>query len=193
VAASKTGFVSYTSDILATHLDVVFCGLNPATSAVRAGHNFCNPSNRFWSVLDLSGFTAVRIEPKNERDLIDYSCGITAIVDRPTDRADQVLPFEFKNARHALETKIRRYAPRVVAFLGKHGFSAMTGQRGVSWGHYCAGFADTIAWILPNPSGLNRGFNLEALVRAYTELRIDLNRSGLRNLTPHVPSVSIPH
>jgi double-stranded uracil-DNA glycosylase len=182
--------VSYTPDILTTGLDVVFCGLNPATSAARAGHNFSNPSNRFWAVLHLSGFTAVRIEPKNERDLLDYGCGISAIVDRPTDRADQVLLQEFKRARHRFETKMQRYMPRTIAFLGKRGFSAMIGQRDLAWGRYRAGFAGTAAWILPNPSGLNRGFNLEALVRAYADLRIDLNRTVHPNIMHRRTSVS---
>ena len=42
---------SYQSDILATGLKTVFCGINPAESAERAGHNFSTPSNRFWTVL----------------------------------------------------------------------------------------------------------------------------------------------
>jgi TDG/mug DNA glycosylase family protein len=29
-----------------------------------------------------------------------------------------------------------------------------------------------MAWVLPNPSGLNRAFPVDALVRAYAELRI---------------------
>jgi hypothetical protein len=33
-----------------------------------------------------------------------------------------------------------------------------------------------MAWILPNPSGLSRRFTLEALVRAYSELRMALVR-----------------
>lgn len=39
------------------------------------------------------------------------------------------------------------------------------------------GFADTTAWVLPNPSGLNRGFSLDALVLAYAELRAAVPRS----------------
>jgi TDG/mug DNA glycosylase family protein len=31
-------------------------------------------------------------------------------------------------------------------------------------------FAGATAWVLPNPSGLNRGFTLDALVGAYAEL-----------------------
>jgi TDG/mug DNA glycosylase family protein len=34
-----------------------------------------------------------------------------------------------------------------------------------------------MAWVLPNPSGLNRGFALDALVRAYSELRVALAKA----------------
>ena len=44
----------------------------------------------------------------------------------------------------------------------------------VQWGHQPVAFAGIATWILPNPSGLNRSFTLEALVRAYSELRIAL-------------------
>ena len=40
----------------------------------------------------------------------------------------------------------------------------MTDEQNVAWGRHSALFAGTIAWILPNPSGLNRGFTLAALV-----------------------------
>ena len=40
----------YDPDVLAPGLDVVFCGINPASSAVADGHNFSNASNRFWTL-----------------------------------------------------------------------------------------------------------------------------------------------
>jgi TDG/mug DNA glycosylase family protein len=166
----------YEPDILARDLDVVFCGLNPATSAARDGHNFSDRSNRFWSVLHLAGFTEVRLEPRDERRLLEYGCGITAAVSRPTRRADEVRPEEFTKARFAFEAKIRRYAPRSIAFLGKRALSMMSGQRDVDWGRYPGEFGGTLAWVLPNPSGLNRGFPLAALVKAYSELRIALGK-----------------
>lgn len=89
-------------------------------------------------------------------------------------RAEEVLPEEFRQARPGFEAKMRRYAPRSIAFLGKRAFSIMIGQPSVAWGLYPAGFAGTTAWILPNPSGLNRSFTLEALVSAYRELRAAL-------------------
>src|SRR5512132_3148122 len=59
----ETGLSSYEPDILARDLDVIFCGVNPATTAAVVGHNFSSCSNRFWTVLHLTGFTDVRLRP----------------------------------------------------------------------------------------------------------------------------------
>jgi TDG/mug DNA glycosylase family protein len=64
----------YEPDILAADRDVIFRRLNPATTAAAAGHNFSSRSNRFWTVLHLTGFTDVRLQPHEERGLLDYGC-----------------------------------------------------------------------------------------------------------------------
>jgi TDG/mug DNA glycosylase family protein len=166
--------MNYEPDILAKNLDVIFCGLNPASSAAAAGHNFSNGSNRFWRVLHLAGFTDVRLRPQDERRLLEYGCGITAVVRRPTRRAQEVSSEEFRQARQGFEAKVRQYAPHSIAFLGKRAFSLMTGQPEVPWGRQPTEFAGTMSWILPNPSGLNRSFTLDTLVSAYSELRLAL-------------------
>ncbi len=165
---------NYEPDILARDLAVIFCGLNPATTAAVAGHNFSSRSNRFWTVLHLAGFTDVRLQPHEERRLLDYGCGLTAVVDRPTRRAIDVPPDEFRKARPGFEAKMRRYAPRSIAFLGKRAFSAMVEQPDVAWGLSPTGLAGSMAWVLPNPSGLNKAFTLDALVKAYGDLRTAL-------------------
>jgi TDG/mug DNA glycosylase family protein len=160
----------YDPDVLARGLDVIFCGINPATSAAADGHNFSNRSNRFWTVLHEAGFTDTHLRPADERQLLQYGCGITAVVTRPTPTAADVATDEFLRARPAFEAKMRRYQPRVVAFLGKRALSAMLATSAIAWGRQPMEFADATAWVLPNPSGLNRGFALDALVRAYSEL-----------------------
>jgi TDG/mug DNA glycosylase family protein len=167
----------YEPDILARGLDVVFCGINPASTAALEGHNFSSRSNRFWLVLHLAGFTDVRLAPQDERRLLDYGCGITAVVRRATQKASDVSPEEFRQARSDFEAKMRHHAPRALAFLGKRALAAMIGQAGVEWGPQREAFAGTMAWVLPNPSGLNRGFALDALVRAYSELRVALAKA----------------
>jgi TDG/mug DNA glycosylase family protein len=44
------------------------------------------------------------------------------------------------------------------------------GKREVSWGEQPERLGGARVWILPNPSGLNRGFSKEKLVDAYSEL-----------------------
>jgi double-stranded uracil-DNA glycosylase len=165
-------------DILSLGLDVVFCGINPATSAECLGHNFSHPSNRFWEVLYRSGFTPERLEPQQECELLSYACGITAVVTRPTKRASEVSLDEFRFARAPFERKIRSYAPRIVAFLGKRAVSAMLNERIIAFGRQSAPIAGSVAWVLPNPSGLNWRFDVEALTLAYAELRTAVNGLG---------------
>ena len=164
----------YQPDILAKDLTVIFCGLNPGMTAETSGHSFSTPSNRFWTVLHLAGFTDVRLEPKWERRLLDYRCGITVVVRRATRRASEIPLQELREARPEFENRMRRFAPRSLAFLGKRAYAAMMDVKDVHWGRQPEVFASIATWILPNPSGLNRSFTLGALVRAYSELRTDL-------------------
>jgi TDG/mug DNA glycosylase family protein len=159
-------------DLIAKHLDALFCGINPALSAARAGHHFSNPSNRFWKVLHLAGFTPHLIQPEDDASILEYGCGLTAVVERPTVRASDLTSHEFHAAAEELERKVRFYRPKFLAFLGKPAFAALFHQRSVVWGRQPATFAGSETWVLPNPSGLNRAFSLQELVDAYRQLRI---------------------
>jgi double-stranded uracil-DNA glycosylase len=165
---SVTGFPP---DVLAEGLDVIFCGINPAYSAAVDGHNFSHRNNRFWAVLHLAGFTDTQLRPEDEQQLLQFGCGITAVVARPTRQASEITVQEFRLARPSFEAKICQYRPRATAFLGKPALSAMTGDSQIDWGPQPTAFAGTEAWVLPNPSGLNRGFTRDALVVAYAQLR----------------------
>jgi TDG/mug DNA glycosylase family protein len=164
----------YPPDVLADDLDVIFCGINPAYSAAVDGHNFSHRNNRFWAVLHLAGFTDTQLRPEDEHQLLQFNCGITAVVARPTRQASEITVQEFRLARPIFEAKIRRYRPRATAFLGKPALSAMTGVSQIDWGPQPIAFAGTEAWVLPNPSGLNRRFTRDALVCAYSQLRLAL-------------------
>lgn len=158
-------------DVLDDDLKAIFCGINRPPSAELAGHNFSSSSNRFWSVLHRAGFTDVLLKPHEERRLLEYGYGITAVVDRATSKASEVSPHEFKEARGAFERRMRRRAPRALAFLGKRAFAMMMDLTNVEWGLQPTRFAGATTWILPNPSGLNRSFALSELVRTYADFR----------------------
>jgi TDG/mug DNA glycosylase family protein len=157
-------------DVISTSLNVVFCGINPGMRSAAVGLHFANRSNRFWRVLHLAGFTARRLEPQEARLLLDYGCGITSAVARPTVSATDLSRADYIAARPVFERKIAKYRPRYVAFLGKPAYSAFLNQRHLSWGSQPATLGGSAVWVLPNPSGLNRAFTIGMLTDAYREL-----------------------
>lgn len=169
-------------DIIADGLSVLFCGINPALSAAVSGHHFSSRSNRFWRVLHLAGFTPVEIPPEKDHTILDHRCGLTAVVERPTASADELSAADFAAAAASFEEKVRRFAPRVVAFLGKPAYAALSGKREISWGAQAATFGGATVWVLPNPSGRNRAFDLDLLVIAYRELYQVLNQSSPQHI-----------
>jgi TDG/mug DNA glycosylase family protein len=157
-------------DVISTCLNVVFCGINPGMRSAAVGLNFANRSNRFWRVLHLAGFTARQLEPEEARLLLDYGCGITSAVARPTVSATDLTRADYIAARPVFERKIATYRPRYLAFLGKPAYSAFLNQRDLSWGLQPTPFGGSVVWVLPNPSGLNRAFTIGMLTEAYREL-----------------------
>lgn len=162
------------ADVLEPGLSLVFCGINPGIRAASTGHHFAGRSNRFWRVVHLAGFTPEQIRPEDDRTILQYGCGLTAVVPRPTASAAELSRSEIEMAADEFRRKIERYAPQHIAFLGKMALSAISGTRDIEWGLQTKPFGGARAWVLPNPSGLNRAFDLDALVAAYREVRIAL-------------------
>ncbi len=162
----------YLPDILAKNLTVIFCGINPARTAAVAGKHFSSGTNRFWRVLHLSGFTPELIHPENDRSILKYGYGLTTAVARPTRSAGELSHDELVRAGAVLERKLAPLNPRNIAFLGKMAYAAIAKNPELEWGLQAAPFAGAAVWVLPNPSGLNRNFQLDALVAAYREMRI---------------------
>ncbi|WP_423371618.1 G/U mismatch-specific DNA glycosylase [Burkholderia sp. LMG 32019] len=169
-------------DLIAEHLDVLFCGINPGLTAAATGHHFAGRNNRFWRVIHLAGFTPAEISPQDDRAILRHGCGLTAVVKRPTASADQLSRAEFIAAAAEFDQKVARYGPRFVAFLGKAAYSALSGQREVRWGLQPARMQGASVWVLPNPSGRNLAFGLDDLVDAYRQLR--LHTKAVSSLQP---------
>ena len=159
-------------DVLEPGLSVVFCGINPGLRAASTGHHFAGRGNRFWRVRHLAGFTPQQILPEDDHTLLRYGCGLTAVVPRATAQAAELSRSEIELAGDAFRRKIEQFAPRHVVFLGKMAVSALCGTRDIEWGRQAKPFGGACAWVVPNPSGLNRAFGLDALVSAYREVRV---------------------
>ncbi len=158
-------------DLLGPGLSVVFCGINPGVSAAASGHHFVGRGNRFWRVLHLAGYTQQQIAPEDDGTILKLGYGLTTAVGRPTNRADQLLADEFTQAAATLLAKMEFHRPRHIAFLGKAAYAGISGKQVIAWGEQQERFGPARVWILPNPSGRNRSFSLDALVQAYSALR----------------------
>ncbi|MGL5699998.1 MAG: G/U mismatch-specific DNA glycosylase [Kluyvera sp.] len=165
-------------DIIDTGLRVLFCGINPGLSSSSLGYPFAHPANRFWKVLHLAGFTDHQLKPEDAEQMLDFHCGVTKLVERPTVQASEVSVQELRSGGLALIEKVERYKPKVLAVLGKQAYERGLGQRGAVWGKQTFMIGDTEVWVLPNPSGLSR-ITTDKLVEAYREVDEALKARGL--------------
>ena len=158
------------TDLIKKDLTIIFCGINPGLKSAWDGHHFSGRSNRFWKVLHRAGFTPHEIEPVNDASILDFGYGLTTAVERATVRADELSKDEFVHSIGSFKIKMTNFSPKYIAFLGKPAYMAFSGKRQILWGHQPEDFCGAKVWVLPNPSGLNRGFTLNELIGYYGEL-----------------------
>ena len=166
LAAANTGI----RDVIAPGLKILFVGINPGLYTAATGHHFARPGNRFWPALHAAGLTPRLLHPSEQRELIALGYGVTNLVNRATATAEELSPAEFIAGSRRLITKIRRYRPAVVAFLGVGAYCHAFGKKNATVGRQPDRIADAEVWVLPNPSGLNANYQLPELARLFRQL-----------------------
>jgi TDG/mug DNA glycosylase family protein len=163
------------ADVIASGLDVLFCGINPGLYSGAVGHHFARPGNRFWGALAGAGFTPRLLGPFEERELLGFGLGITNLVARATAGADELTPEELRRGGGALRRKVSCHRPRFVAFLGLGAYRVAFRQPDARVGPLRKRVAGARAWLLPNPSGLNAHWRPAELAQAFAELRAEVH------------------
>jgi TDG/mug DNA glycosylase family protein len=158
-------------DVIAPHLRVLFCGINPGLYTAAVGHHFARPGNRFWTALYAAGFTERLLSAFEERELLKLGYGITNMVPRATAKAEVLNKEELLRGGAELTAKVRRYRPDFLAILGLGAYRAAFNKPKSVVGQQQEQMDDTILWVLPNPSGLNANYQREDLVRLFRELK----------------------
>jgi len=158
-------------DVIAPGLRVLFSGINPGLYSGATGHHFARPGNRFWPTLHQAGFTPRLLVPSEERELLEYGYGITNLVARATATADELTPAELVAGRRRLEARVKRYKPQVVAVLGISAYRIAFGKKVATLGQQPESLANSIVWVLPNPSGLNAHYQLADLASHFRMMR----------------------
>ena len=161
-------------DLIAPRLDVLFVGINPSLWSGAVGLHFARPGNRFWRALHQAGFTDRLLSPYEGRELLQRRIGVTNLVNRATASADELELADLRRGARRIAAKVRRYRPKVVAFVGMGAYRVAFGRPRALGGRQEERFAGAEVWVLPNPSGRTAGYQMPALARAFRELRRSL-------------------
>jgi TDG/mug DNA glycosylase family protein len=158
-------------DVLGPGMRVLFVGINPGLYSGAVGHHFARPGNRFWKSLHGAGFTDRVYSPFEDRELLRLRIGVTNLVARTTATAAELGAEELRQGATRLERKIRRWRPRVVAFVGVTAYRIAFSRPRARIGPQDETVAGARIWVLPNPSGRTAAYQLPQLVEAFAELR----------------------
>jgi double-stranded uracil-DNA glycosylase len=160
-------------------LRVLFCGINPSLYSAAAGWHFARPGNRFWPALHLSGFTPRRLAPAEQGLLPGYGLGITNLVARATAQASELDPAELRAGGERLAALVADRRPRILAVAGVTAYRTAFAHPHATIGPQPAspgGLQPPLSvgpqlWVLPNPSGLNARWTLDAIAAEFSALR----------------------
>jgi TDG/mug DNA glycosylase family protein len=147
------------ADVVAPSLRVLFVGINPGLRSAALGHHFAGKGNPFWRLLHAAQLIDRPLGFLEERQLLDYGLGITNVVHRATRSADELSRDELRAGVAALDRKVRRLTPSVVALVGISIYRAIYGGAASAGpGAKAERFAGAELFVLPNPSGRNASY-----------------------------------
>ncbi len=167
---------------------VLFVGINPGVRSAVTGHHFAGYSNRFWKLLSESKLVPEPITYVDDARLPEFGFGITNLIARPSPGIDDLRPREYVDGWKALDAKIRRYRPQVVALVGVTLYRAIlplvisAADGPATPRARRTGVEDVIGlqpvvlhgarvFVLPNPSGRNANFSYAEMLEAFRALR----------------------
>ncbi len=160
-------------DLIDDRVRLLFVGINPGLWTAAVNAHFARRGNRFWPALHAAGITPRLVDVSNGMDAQDrelvlgLGIGITNIVPTASARADELSLDELRDGAVALETKVRRWKPKVVAVLGLTAYRQAFARPNVVQGRENDRLAGAQLWVLPNPSGLNAHETIDSLATSY--------------------------
>lgn len=150
-------------DYLTRHQRVVFVGTAAGNESARLGHYYAGPGNAFWELLYDAGFTTSRLEPREDAWVLVDRIGLTDLC-KHHHGMDDALPADGYDIGSFVR-KIEEHAPDWVAFTSKA--AARTAAKLLGRTAESVHLGPQADWligrsrvfVLPSPSGANRGQN----------------------------------
>jgi TDG/mug DNA glycosylase family protein len=140
------------ADLLEPGLRLVLCGSAAGAVSAARGMPYAGPGNRFWRTLHEVGLTPERLGPERAGQLLDHGIGLTDLC-KTASGADADLPREADDVAR-LHASIERFAPDVLAFVGKRAAQVAFDAGGLATGRQPQAFAGAETWVVPSTSGL---------------------------------------
>jgi TDG/mug DNA glycosylase family protein len=141
-------------DVLARHLRVVFCGINPGRASAMAAAHFANPRNDFWRLLHAADFTTRPLQPADQLAALEFGVGLTNAALRTTRGSADLRRADFMGAADRLERLAQELEPAWIAFVGKEAYRGAFGER-TDFGLQTRTLAETRLFVLPSTSPAN--------------------------------------
>jgi TDG/mug DNA glycosylase family protein len=160
-------------DLIDDRVLLLFVGINPGLWTAAVNAHFARRGNRFWPALHTAGITPHVLDVSEgmsepDRDLVvGLGIGITNIVPTASARAEELSVDELRAGAAALEAKVQRWKPRVVAVLGVTAYRQAFAKPKAVQGRQDDRLGGAELWVLPNPSGLNAHETIDSLATSY--------------------------
>lgn len=157
-------------DVLASGLEIVFCGTAAGLESERRKAYYAGRGNLFWPTLYAVGLTDRLIAPEEFQSVLAYRLGLTDLVKNVAGNDRNLKPSDFDVA--GLKKKILKYQPRILAFIGKRAAAEFLGRK-VEYGPQPeeAIVGATALFVLPSPAGTARRFWNEGVWRELARAR----------------------
>ena len=139
---------------------LLVCGLNPSIYSAQTGIGFARPGNRFWPAALAAGIVSVDRDPEHALDAHDI--GMTDMVRRPTRRAAELEPDEYRLGLERIEKLCGELAPRAICFVGLAGWRIAV-DRMAKPGAQARRLGGRPVYLMPSTSGLNASSQLPDL------------------------------
>lgn len=144
-------------DVLRKGLDVVFVGTAAGHRSAEERAYYAHPGNKLWRTLHEIGLTPRQYSPREYRNVLDCGIGFTDLCKTQSGGDHLISDYDVP----AFTRKIRRYAPRAIAFTSKKGGSLFLGcpTGRITCGEQQRRGADfPPVFVLPSPSGKAAGY-----------------------------------
>ena len=153
-------------------VEVLLVGINPGIRSAAIGHHFAGYSNRFWRLLHESRLISEPIRAEDDARLYEWGLGVTNLIARMTPGIDTLKPHEYPAGLRRLRRKVRRWKPKMVAFVGVSLYRVIFDRKGsLRLGLQKEMFEGARVFVLPNPSGRNANFTYAEMLAAFKGLK----------------------